>query len=391
MTDLYLCLRLSMEKGLLQKVILSKPLPGFPKRIDGRLSYLRGEAALTTETPLAGGKVLHKHYPLSGLTEAAFQELTGAYRQINLFTAVGNCEYKKSNGGSEVCIGGGALFRQLAQAGSKGFTDITVDRQKNYLLNGSEDFLKKLEISDKNGRIHDKKQAKFRQINRFLEHVAEIYPALPPEGTLLIYDLCCGKSYLSFAVYYYLTVLKNRTVEMLGMDLKTDVIAYCSEVASALGYTGMTFCAGDIRKTPKDRRPHLVISLHACDIATDIVLQTAVSLQADVILSTPCCHHYLESRIQAPELSFVTDQPFLRHKLAETLTDGLRVLQLTAAGYKVTALELTDPENTPKNTLIRAVRQKDAGDAAASERYQKALHFLLGDAAESYLAEVQKP
>lgn len=245
MTDLYLCLRLSMEKGLLQKVIFSKPLPGFPKRIDGRLSYLRGEAALTTETPLAGGKVLHKHYPLSGLTEGIFQELTGAYRQINLITAVGNCEYKKSNGGSEICIGGGTLFRQLAQADSKGFTDI--------------------------------------------------------------------------------------------------------------------------------------------------VLQTAVSLQADVILSTPCCHHYLESRIQAPELSFVTDQPFLRHKLAETLTDGLRVLQLTAAGYKVTALELTDPENTPKNTLIRAVRQKEAGDAAASERYQKALHFLLGDAAESYLAEVQKP
>ena len=201
-----------------------------------------------------------------------------------------------------------------------------------------------------------------------------------------MYDLCCGKSYLSFAVYYYLTARKGREVDMLCMDLKQDVIRFCEGEARALGYTGMRFETGDVRTVSGS--PDLVVSLHACDLATDIVLDAATSLGAKVILSTPCCHRYLNGRVRAEQLSFVTRYPQLSNKLCEALTDGLRLLRLKAAGYDVSATELVDPEDTPKNTLLRAIKRRERDEQAAKE-YERTLRFLLGDGAENYLAEIR--
>lgn len=259
----------------------------------------------------------------------------------------------------------------------------SLDKKKNYLIDGSEPYLFALGISDKNGRVHDKMQGKFRQISRFLEQIEEIYPKLPKEGTLTVYDLCCGKSYLSFAVYAYLTERKGRTVDMLAMDRKRDVIAYCERCAAALSFIGMRFLVGDIRDLPKGR-VDLVISLHACDVATDIVLDTAARLRATVILSTPCCHRALASHLQAPALSFVTRFPHLKNKLSEVLTDALRLAKLEAEGYRVSAAELTDPEDTPKNTLLRAVLRSEQ-NPEAQKRYEELLDFLLGDEKDEYL------
>ena len=249
--------------------------------------------------------------------------------------------------------------------------------------------MKYLDVSDKNGRIHDKKQAKFRQINRFLEHIRDIEHALPKDGTLLIYDLCCGKSYLSFAVYHYFKNIRSRDVAMLGMDLKDDCMRFCADVAKTLSFDGMTFKTGDIRTLPKDRAPHLVLSLHACDIATDIVLHFAASVKAGVILSTPCCQHDLLGKMDLPMLEFVTDYPKLSGKLAESLTDALRLARLRTYGYETAALELTDPDDTPKNTLLRAVLRRGfdpEGDAAgkAKEEYLSALRFVLGEGVTDY-------
>ena len=176
---------------------------------------------------------------------------------------------------------------------------------------------------------------------------------------------------------------------MLGMDLKEDCMRFCADLARVLGFEGMRFLTGDIRTVPATPAPHLVLSLHACDIATDIVLQFAASVKAGVILSTPCCQHDLLGKINLPALSFVTDYPKLSGKLCEAITDGLRLARLRTMGYDTAALELTDPENTPKNTLLRAVRIANfdpAGKKAqkAREEYAAALHFVFGEDKADY-------
>ena len=158
---------------------------------------------------------------------------------------------------------------------------------------------------------------------------------------------------------------------------------FCADVARELAFDGMTFRTGDIRTLPKDRAPHLVLSLHACDIATDIVLHFAASVKAGVILSTPCCQHDLLGKMELPALGFLTDYPKLSGKLAEALTDALRLARLRTLGYETTALELTDPDDTPKNTLLRALLRPtfDPDGAAAKkakEEYLAALRFVFG-------------
>ncbi|MBP3396817.1 MAG: methyltransferase, partial [Clostridia bacterium] len=200
---------------------------------------------------------------------------------------------------------------------------------------------------------------------------------------LYILDLCCGKSYLSFAVYYYFTKIRNCKVVMDCVDLKQDVIAYCSEVAQKLNYTGLHFVAGDIRDFPIRRAPDLTVSLHACDIATDIVLAKGMDSGSRVILSTPCCHHELNHTLNCPALAFVAEHSMLRQKLCDAATDALRLKLLEANGYRVAALELIDPDDTPKNVMLRALRRPDA-DRLTAEReramaeYRAARAFLLG-------------
>jgi hypothetical protein len=187
-------------------------------------------------------------------------------------------------------------------------------------------------------------------------------------------------------VYHYLTKVLSREVDMLCVDLKADMIAYCEKTAKALGFSGMRFLCEDIRKLRPSGDVHLVISLHACDIATDIVLKTATALSARAVLSTPCCQRYLSARIQNEALSFVTEYGHLKRKMCDALTDGLRALYLEKEGYRVEVCELTDPQDTPKNTLLRAVKVR-AHSEEAERRYLAALAFLLGEGAKDYLTE----
>lgn len=376
--------------GVLRRATLSRPENGDGSRISARVCTHKGELLLATERRERDGKVYHKNIPLAALEEA-LPALAAPYQQINLATSLGDAEYKRSAKGKEVFLGGDKLRRALTAA-TPSFADAlteALDAKKNYILSGDEPFLLALGISDARGRVHDKKQAKFRQINRFLEHVRDIERYLPKEGTLLIYDLCCGKSYLSFAVYHYFHNIKGRDVEMLGMDLKEDCMRFCANVARELGFSGMTFRAGDVRLVPRERAPHLVLSLHACDIATDIVLHFAAAVRAGVILSTPCCQHDLLDKVNVPALSFVTDYPKLAGKLSEALTDALRLARLRTLGYETAALELTDPDDTPKNTLLRAVYKTgfdpcSTAAARAREEYRAALRFVLGRDADDY-------
>lgn len=381
-------------RGTLRRLTLSKPVSGAAVRIVGRLSVARGQNVLAMEETLGGGKVRHSALRVETLCDT-LPALTAQYTQANLMTGAGDAELRTSKRGQETLIGGEALLRRLRSGGTPLSTFVeSLNREKQYLLAGDEPFLRALGVSDASGRVHDKKQSKYRQINRFLEYVAEIYDDLPKSGRLTVYDLCCGKSYLSFAVYYYLHTLRGREVDMLCMDLKEDVIAYCRGVAEEAGFSGMRFVAGDIRLTPRDVSPDLVVSLHACDIATDIVLDTAADLGAKVILSTPCCHRYLHHRLADPTLAFVSAYPHLRGKLCEVLTEGLRLARLKSRGYAVTASELTDPDDTPKNTLLiarkRADFRADSAEAAAlTAEYRALVTRLTGGDPDDYLKEIR--
>jgi SAM-dependent methyltransferase len=392
LTDFMTLIESSFKTETLKKLVLSRPRQGEINKISCRLVAHRGRRLLAMEFFLPGNTVSHKNVGEEEL-KGELSPLIENYQQINLITTLGDAELKRSKSGKETVIGGENLRRKLS-GDAPGFEKAieAMDKKKNYILDGTELFLKKLGISSSDGRVHDKKQGKFRQINRFLEHIENIYPRLPAEGEIKIYDLCCGKSYLSFAVYHYLTEIKGRRVYLYGADLKRDVILWCESLAKELGYVGMRFEVGDISKIVPDEKPDMVISLHACDIATDIVLDTAIRLGAEIILSTPCCHRYLNGKVVASELDFITRYPHLSGKLCEAITDALRLARLRANGYNVIALELTDPENTPKNTLIKAIKNAKFTEKerqSAESEYKAMLSFLLGDNADKYLSEIK--
>ncbi len=374
----------AFNAGIMKKAVFSKP---------GNTSELKTELApvkigdnilLRKMSYMKDGKAIQKNISAD---DQSIAELFVSHGQINLLTTVGDAELRTSKSGKENLAGAGKIENALkcGICTDKKAEIASNDRKKNHILSGNESFLCELGISDRSGRIHDKKQHKFRQICRFLEYVEDIYPNLPCNGKLLIYDLCCGKSYLSFAIYHYFTVIKNREVEMTGVDLKSDVIEYCSGVASRLGYSGLSFICRDINEFAPGTEPHLVVSLHACDIATDIVLRYAATHRAGVILSTPCCQRELSSKIDCPELEFVSKYPILRRKMCDALTDSLRLSYLASRGYSVEACELVDPDDTPKNILLRAVRKKNFDPESRQaeklrEDFEKTSAFLLGGA-----------
>lgn len=369
--------------NLLKKAVLSKHSEKDAIKTTLTVRQIGGRTCLQAESLHKDNKAKHQNLEI-GDTHALLALLSTA-GQINVLTTLGDAEYRTSKSGKVALLGGDALQKKLAGATPCAPVVQTLfnNREKQYILSGNEPFLIKLEISDKNGRVHDKKRAKFRQINRFLELVRDIEDKLPTQGPLRICDLCCGKSYLSFAVYHYFTVIKGREVHMTGVDLKEDVIEFCSSTARDLGFDGLEFLCGDVGKYRTDDKVHLVISLHACDIATDLVLSRALAFEADVILSTPCCHHAMSPVLDAPELAFITKHSMLRQKLCDAATDALRLKILEAYGYATSALELIDPEETPKNVLLRGIRKKHPDPAAMQAAAEEADHiraFLLGNA-----------
>lgn len=350
----------------LKKLVLSRPADKNIIRTEGKLVSIKSDTLLQLETFTTDGKAYHKNIPAADAPDTVFSMLSD-YRQLNIISTGGDMEAKISSKGKLLVSG---KLRQGNALNIKGH-----DHEKNNILKEGNvyPFLIHLGVTDENGRVFDKKRSKFRQIDRFLHYIYEVYPRLSAENELYVLDLCCGKSYLTFAAYWYLTEVKGRSVKMIGADLKKDVIDYCSSVSRSLGYDGLTFICCDILKFVPERRPDLVLSLHACDIATDIVLTTAARLEASVILSTPCCQHQINSQLNTKTetgklLSPVLQHSLIKQKLAVALTDALRCKRLEASGYAVDVTELIDPENTPKNLMIRAYRTNSSMKACEKHR-----------------------
>ena len=222
------------------------------------------------------------------------------------------------------------------------------------------------------GKVFQKHYSKFRQINRFLEIADDSFRDLPSQGTLRIIDFGCGKSYLTFALYYYLRVLKNRDVAIVGLDLKKDVIEFCNKTAPELGYDELTFLTGDIADY-ESTEADMVVTLHACDTATDYALINAVKWHSRVILSVPCCQHELFSQIKEPVNDSYLKYGILKDKFTEILTDGLRGLKLESAGYQVNMIEFTSLEHTARNVMIKAVLPDPATLTEKQLQKQKAV------------------
>lgn len=231
------------------------------------------------------------------------------------------------------------------------------NRKKKYILEEGipVPFLIDLGVMTQNGSIVNAHYDKFRQINRFLEYIEDILPSLPTGRELRILDFGCGKSYLTFAIYYYLKVLKGYPVRITGLDLKEDVIRHCNELAVKYGYDKLEFLCGDIAYYDGCSQVDMVVTLHACDTATDYALAKAVGWGAKVILSVPCCQHELNKQMKNDLLSPVLHYGILKERMAALMTDGLRAQILEANGYRTQILEFIDMAHTPKNLLIRAV------------------------------------
>lgn len=241
------------------------------------------------------------------------------------------------------------------------------NRKKKYILEEGipVPFLIDLGVMTQNGNIVNAHYDKFRQINRFLEYIEDILPSLPTDRELRILDFGCGKSYLTFAIYYYLKVLKGYPVRITGLDLKEDVIRHCNELAVKYGYDKLEFLCGDIAYYDGCSQVDMVVTLHACDIATDYALAKAVGWGAKVILSVPCCQHELNKQMKNDLLSPVLHYGILKERMAALMTDGLRAQILEANGYRTQILEFIDMAHTPKNLLIRAVYNGHCADNKA--------------------------
>lgn len=272
---------------------------------------------------------------------------------------------------------GKVTVRTKRRADTRPAPELRHDRTKRYILEEGKPvpFLVYLGVMTPEGKVTAPKYDKFRQINRFLEFIEDICPMLPRDRELMMIDFGCGKSYLTFAMYYYLHELKGYDVRITGLDLKEDVIVHCNELAREFGYEKLRFQQGDIAQYEGARQVDLVVTLHACDTATDYALAKAVEWKAGVILSVPCCQHELNGQIRCEILEPVLKYGLLKERMAALITDGLRASMLEEAGYQVQVLEFIDMEHTPKNILIRAVR-KGSGEKGQSKELKELMGFL---------------
>lgn len=317
-----------------------------------------------------GRKVLHSNHSAADVKKKIIDYMTEDFKQaqINMTDAAATILSSKSK----------TLTCKYKKAGQlKAQRDLSHNRTKKYIIQEGKPvaFMIDLGVMGQDGKIIRTRYDKFRQINRFLEYIEDILPKLDKERELTIIDFGCGKSYLTFAMYYYLKELKGYNIRIIGLDLKADVIEHCNELRTRYGYDKLDFYVGDIATYKDVDKVDMVVTLHACDTATDYALAKAVKWGAEVILSVPCCQHEANRTIKIDILSPVMDYGILKERMAAIVTDAARAKLLTANGYDTQILEFIDMEHTPKNLLIRAVKGGKE-DISAREKTKDMLEAL---------------
>ena len=322
-----------------------------PSKVRIRQIELKGSVCYQASSTV-GTKVLHSNYSreeVIAYVEQSLQE--GGFSQLQV---QGRCK-----DGSVLVSKKGKVTVKVKEHQAKEPVQILAhNRVKQYILKEGTPvpFLMDLGVMNKEGKIHRPAYDKFKQINRFLEFVQDILPQMEKGRELTILDFGCGKSYLTFALYYYLKILNGYDIRVIGLDLKEDVIARCNALAEKYGYDKLTFLTGDIADYEGVSKVDMVVTLHACDTATDYALEKALEWDAKVILSVPCCQHELNKQMENEILKPVLKYGLIKERIAALVTDALRAGRLEEAGYQVQILEFIDMEHTPKNILIRAVK-----------------------------------
>lgn len=295
-------------------------------------------------------QVFHENLSEEEVKEYLLGKLETDFRQCNAWD-------KEQEHMIRISKGGKASYQKMrAKAAPKQKNGH--NRKKNYLLEEGTVIppLVDMGIFTAEGKVVRSMYDKYRQINRFVEMIEDEIEALPKGQTVHVIDFGCGKSYLTFILYYYLVEIKGFDVRIMGLDLKADVIESCNRAAKTYGYHGLTFEQGDVKGYEAPWAVDMVISLHACDTATDYALYHAIRWKAKLIFSVPCCQHELNGQIHSEELSILTRYGIVKERMAALMTDAIRANLLTESGYKTQLLEFVDLSHTPKNVLIRGVR-----------------------------------
>ena len=342
-------------------------------RVNIRPILIKGELNYQGEYH-SKNKVLHKNFSAEEFLEESNRLIFEDFKQANIFSIdsvyevfagnVNSLKIKKVQNKKAMASKSSEFIDSnfLNSDESKGFERVILDhnKKKNHIIPEGEpcDFLIHLGVMRSDGSVNKSHYNKFRQINRFLEIVDDVVSALPKDRKLTLIDFGCGKAYLTFALYHYLHNKNNYDVEIIGLDLKEDVIEFCNKTAKILNYENLRFQLGDIAKFDEFENVDMVVTLHACDTATDFALIKAVKWGASVILSVPCCQHELFSQISNQENQAILKYGILKERFSSILTDSLRGLKLEEFGYNVTMLEFTSLTHTAKNIMIRAVLDK---------------------------------
>ncbi|MBB3108517.1 SAM-dependent methyltransferase [Paenibacillus phyllosphaerae] len=322
-------------------------------------------------------KVTHENVPETEAAARMTAWLTDHYRQALLKTSEADIQILFNKKGKAAVLNKPSTAKSDAQP-------LSHNRQKQRILQEGTvaPFLVELGIMTRDGQVIAKKQDKYRQINRFLEMVTDVLSELPEGREIRIVDFGCGKSYLTFALYHLLAVEQQRQISVVGLDLKADVIAFCTELAEKLGYDKLKFQVGDIADYNEQSAVDMVVTLHACDTATDAALAKAVGWGASVILSVPCCQHELFKQVKNDMLKPLLSHGLLKERFTALATDAVRAQLLEVIGYKVQMLEFIDPEHTPKNMLIRATL---GGSKDSSRKWEEYVAFRDGLHLSPYL------
>ena len=360
-------LRLELEAALpqLSKAVLSQPID---KTADSRIVIrpvaLKGRRAWQVER-FRGDKVFHQNLEEESLMGVLGPELAGRYRQALIVTDAESRQYSLKTTGLYKCSASAASLPRPAGEGQH-------NRSKDYLLREGEPVpaLVDLGVFTPDYRVVKARYDKYRQINRFLELIDQAF-AREKRRELTILDFGCGKSYLTFILYYYFAIRRGMDVKIIGYDLKADVVEHCNALAEKYGYTGLRFVHADVsRDALYGERVDMIVTLHACDTATDHALHYAIEKQADYIFSVPCCQHEINSAIRrGGELDVFMRHGIVKERMSALLTDSIRALVLEDLGYTVDLIEFTDFENSPKNLMIRARRTgKKSGEGRRQAR-----------------------
>lgn len=320
------------------------------------------EQLLFQETVSKDTRVYHSNYEKAKMLTKILGYMEQEFKQLEAESMVGKLTVLVSKKG-KMTIKYSGKKQSASEAGVR--PNLSHNRTKKYILEDGRavPFLVDLGVQTSEGKVVKAHYDKFKQINRYLEFVEDVLPVFEKDKCIHIIDFGCGKSYLTFALYYYLHELKGYEVAITGLDLKEDVIAHCNELAEKYRYDKLHFLHGDIARYDKEGDVDMVVTLHACDTATDYALKKAVDWNAKVIFSVPCCQHEVNRQIQNEQLGDVLKYGLIKERISALLTDAIRANLLEEKGYETQILEFITMEHTPKNILIRAVKKAEGGQS----------------------------